>query len=492
VIMSFNAGIDEVATDNIAESYADRMNDLTSVFSLGTSITADTQHLSGIIAATGTYQRNIVDTSQDQFAGYGYANARATLLPGNLFINLNGSADDAARLGGGLENSFAQSADNTHTYTVAASPVLAFDIRGVGDNSLSYQLARTWFTGNTGAIELPGLSVGSLTPATEQELREDFRMAGTALPRLKTNVVLSASLDDSGNPFSGNLLRETGEVINEYEITRSTSLIGGAGYENIRDTEVSTATGQGIVWDAGVRLRPNIDSSILLVYGHHDQNSDFAGELEWRATPLIDFYARYSDSLGTGQQSLIGNTAGSLLGPEGAVADVTYDQSPVVGVLDEQTLSSQPGEDASLAALGIPLGISDSYSPLQSGLLRIKTLSGSAQYSAGDGPVVLTAYDVQDISLTPLEVPSSTSEGANISWSPPLTEQLTGVATANYSHVLGGAPGDIYGAGVGLNYLATASWSLSLRYDFIWRQSPVRSAGYTQDLLTIGIHKSFD
>jgi uncharacterized protein (PEP-CTERM system associated) len=492
VLVSFNAGIDEVATDNVAEADTDRKADLMSIFSLGTSISADTQLLSGTIAGTGTYQRNIVDTSENQFAGYGYANARATLIPDNLFINLNGSADDVARLGGVLENSLAQSANNTHVYTAAASPVLTFEVHGIGNNSLSYQIARTWFTNNTGAIEEPGLSVGNLTPSTEQELSEDFRMPGTMLARLKTDLVLSASLDDTGSVVSGNLSQRTGEMINEYEITRSSSLIGGAGYEDLRDTEVPMASGQGVVWDAGIRLRPNVDSSFLLVYGHHDLNSDFAGELEWRVTPFTDFYARYSDSFGTVQQSLVGNTTGSLLGSDGAVTDIVYDQNPVVGVLDEQMLSAYPGEDTSLAALGVPLGISNNSSPLQSGIMRIKTLSGSARYSADDGPVVLTAYDVQDISFTPLEFPSSTTEGGNVSWSPALSEQLSGLATVNYSHELGGAPADVYGAGVGLTFLTSASWSISIRYDFIWREAPVHGAEYTQDLLTLGVHKSFD
>jgi hypothetical protein len=161
-------------------------------------------------------------------------------------------------------------------------------------------------------------------------------------------------------------------------------------------------------------------------------------------------------------------------------------------VLDEQTLNAQPGEDTSLAALGIPLGISDNYSPLQSGLFRTKTLSGSARYTGDGGPVVLTVYDVQNISFTPFQTPSSTSEGAAISWSPALTDQVTGLGTINYSHELGGAAADTYGASVGMTYTTLGSWSFNLRYDFVWRDAPVRGTGYTQDLLTFGIHKSFD
>jgi hypothetical protein len=106
--------------------------------------------------------------------------------------------------------------------------------------------------------------------------------------------------------------------------------------------------------------------------------------------------------------------------------------------------------------------------------------------------VVFTVYDVQDISLTPLEAPSSTSEGGTLSWSPALAERLSGLASVNFSHVLGGAPANVYGVSVGLTYLTLASWSFSVRYDFICRAAPVHEAGYSQDFLTLGIHKSFD
>jgi uncharacterized protein (PEP-CTERM system associated) len=492
VLYVFNLGVDEIGTDNVAASERDRQADLGSFFSTGATITADTARLFGVLSATGVYQHNIVDTGLDQFTAYGYANGQGTLVPGNVFFNVNGSADDLARQGAGIQNPLLQSAQDTHTYTIGGSPYVVSRLGDIGLNVLRYQVGQSWFSNNSGPVEVPGFALGPITSSTYQAAREDFRAPGTILPRLMSDISLGATEDDAGHSISGDFQQASGELINEYEITRAASLIGGGGYEALHDEEVSTVNGQGAIWDIGGRLRPNADSSFLLVYGRHDRNSDFGGELQWRFTPYTGVYASYTDYTSDAQQNLVTSNAASALGPLGAVSGVNYDQNTVIGVLDETALGAGPGGEAATAPLGIPLGISNNSMPLQNGLFRIKQLSASVQSILGDDPVELTTYYVRSDSFTPLLAPSSNSNGANLSWLPALSPRLSGLATIGYSHVSSnGYSTDIYNAAAGATYLLSDSISIVLRYDFIRNETDSGSGSYFQNAVTLGLHKSF-
>jgi hypothetical protein len=492
VLYTFNVGIDEIATDNVAETQSNHVSDVTSLFSAGTTITADTERFSGVLSATGFYQREINETALDQFSEFGYASGQATVVPGNLYMSVNGAIDNLSTLGGGIQSPLVQSNQNTHTYTIGGSPYFVTRVGDFGMNVLRYQIGQAWFSNYAPPPLFPIASSGGLAASTDQSVREDFRTAGTIMPRLMSDLSLSGMENDAGNSASGDLQVANGELINEYEVTRSASLIGGAGYESLRDPEVPVVDGQGAIWDFGARLRPNPDSYALIIYGRHDRKSDFAGEIAWRLTPYTDFYASYTDALNTVQQSIIVNNAGSVLGPAGAVTGVNFDQSTVIGVLDDQALNSTPGYDSSLVPIGIPLGTSNNYSPLQNGLFRTKILSGSARSIFDGDPIALTAYDAQQISLTPFFVSSSSSEGGDLSWSPMFSPSLTGLALVGYAHETGVEVGDVYNAAVGATYLISESLGLDLRYDFIRRQGQSGSGSYIQNAITVGLHKSFN
>lgn len=491
VLVVFNAGIDEIATDNVAETESDRVPDLSSLFSAGATVTSDSSHFTGVLSGTGFYRRNINDTGLDQFSEYAYGSGHATILPDAFFFDVDGAVDDLSREGGGLQNAVVQAGQATHTYTFAGSPYLRTNVDDVGINVLRYQIGQVWYGNNTSQLDLPTSDIGAITASTDQEAREDLRLPGTLFPRLLSDVSLSASEDNQVNSPAGTLEISNEELINEYEITRSTSLIGGAGYEYLHDEDVPVVNGSGAIWDIGGRLEPNPDSSLLVDYGRHYGKSDFAGELAWRITPLTDVYAAYTDSLASSQQFQIGNILGSSLGPEGAVSGITYDQSPLIGVLDDTALTEEPGE-AGLVPVGIPIATSGNYSPLQNGLFRVKTFSASGRTFMGNDPIVVTLYDVQDNSLTPQFAPSSSSEGANVSWTPGLSPRLSGLALAGYARQNGAVEASVYNAAVGASYRLSDTLSLIMRYDIIRRDAVPSSDGYLQNAVTIGLHKSFD
>ncbi|MGH6878580.1 MAG: hypothetical protein ACREHV_14555, partial [Rhizomicrobium sp.] len=292
-----NVGIDEIATDNIAETEFNRTADIESLASAGVVATADSTRLNGILSATGVYQRDIKDTTLDGFSGYGYANGQAAVIPDMLYFSINGLMDDISRTGGGLPDALVQTAQETQTYSISGSPYLTNQIGNFGINVLRYQIGQVWFANNTGAIQTPGLGIGPITSSMDQNAREDFKTEGVLLPRLMSDLSLSGTENDSGEFEGGDYTNYNGELMNEYEVTRYASAIGGAGYERLHDSDSPEINGDDPVWDIGTRLRPNPDSYALLTYGRHDLKSDFAGELWWQLSDLTNIYAAYTDSI---------------------------------------------------------------------------------------------------------------------------------------------------------------------------------------------------
>lgn len=489
LLYSFNMGIDEVATDNVAETESHRQADLGSLFSVGTSLAANTERLTASLAATGFYRQNINDTQLNQFSEFAYGSGQGTVIPDHLFLNASAVVDDLTTDGGGLQNAFAQANRTTHSYVVSGSPYLASRFGDFAINVIRYQIGQAWFSNNGPTNPFSGQN-GSLTAASEQTAREDFKMAGTVFPRLMSDVSLSGDEQDSGNTAAGTLQSANGELINEYEVTRSASLIAAGGYEFLHDQEVPSINGQGAIWDFGGRLKPNPDSSLLLVYGRHDEKADFGGEFAWRITPFTDIYAGYTDSFTTSQQTVISNDATSVLGPDGAVSGISFDRSTLIGVLDDAALSAGPA--TSLAPLGVPLAGINNYSPLENGLFRTKIFSAAGRSVVDGDPITLSAYYAQQISLTPLFVPSNTTQGIQLSWSPQLSERLAAFALAGYAHLNGEGRSDMYSAALGATYRLSDTLALSARYDFLLRAGDANSGGYLQDSVTLSIHKFFE
>src|SRR5262249_24065615 len=159
---------------------------------------------------------------------------------------------------------------------------------------------------------------------------------------------------NSGSSGSGNFIRERGEAINEYAISRSFSLVAAGGYERLHDDDFPDIDAEGATWSAGVRLQPNADSYAIFTYGRHDLRSHFAGEIAWKVTPLTGIYTDYTDSITTGQQIIVGHNGASGIGPYGSLSHVAFDESPVISTLDDRLLNAPPELGDIATNLGIP------------------------------------------------------------------------------------------------------------------------------------------
>jgi uncharacterized protein (PEP-CTERM system associated) len=481
-------GTNEIFTDNVRETRTDKLADLESEPYVGFMLGADTSHLTGLLDYAGVLQENIHDNDQDRFSNYGFLTAHATVIPGAFYVDLHGSADDVLRSGGGVANPTIQN-DLTQTYVLSASPYYVARLGNVGFAELRYQLAQAWFAQNTGEITTPGSSVGPVSASTQQQLRVDFRFPGTFIPRFATYVTMSSGSEITGSNGIGTFWRNTDEVINEYQLTRSVSLIGGGGYEKLGDRRYPLVTGEDGIWDFGGRWQPNADSSLLLVYGRHDLNSDVAAELQYRITPFTSLYVAYTNSIGTAQQSLIANNDASLLNPAGPVSGITFDQSSVLATLNDAALAAAGDLDTVGVPLGIPLSDVENFAPLQNDIFRSKLFRAILYTNVASSPVSLTVYDDQQISLARMSPPETTTKGVLLSWTPSLAQDLFAFVQGGYNFV-DVDHARVLNAAAGLHYNLSESLSLSLRYDWIDRTTHPADGSYTQNAITLSIGKN--
>jgi uncharacterized protein (PEP-CTERM system associated) len=497
-IFTANLGIDEIATDNVAETKDGRIADLGSLLSAGASVSADSTRLYGILSATAVYRRQLEDTALDGFSGYGYGNGRAAIIPGMFYFNMHGLMDEVSRVGGGIQNPLVQTSQETQVYSISGSPILSNSIGDFARNVARYQIGQTWFSNNTGALQAPGLSIGPITSSTSQTGREDFKMAGTLMPRLMSDMSLSGTENDSGASGSGMYTNLNGELINEYEVTRYLSAIGGAGYERLHDDAFSNIDGEGAVWDIGMRLRPNADSHLILTYGRHNIKSDFAGELRWDVTDLTTLYAAYTDSITNSQASVLGSTDASQMGPDGAVSGVAFDQSTLIGTLDDSALNEGPGGGESVASpFGVPLADINDALPLQNGLFRDKSFRATGRSTIEQNTLSLTIYHAQTTQLTRNGLfgtpvgQVNTSDGAIFSWSRTLVPGVSGTASLSYTRS-GFDNSNLFNTTFQLTKELSRSFSIVLRYDLIHRDANANTNSFLQNAVTIGLHKTLD
>ena len=486
------AGVNEVFTDNVEESRTDKQSDLISSLSLGVLAGADTPHLTGLLDYTGVLQDYLHEIHQNNFSNFGFGSAHATILPGAFYVDLHASATDVLRAGGGLVSPVIQNGNATHVYVATVAPYFTTRLGDLGFTILRYNYSEAWFDQNTGPIPILGLptTIGPITGSTEQQARADFKFPGTIIPRLSSNISLGGTSDNTGFLATGDFERATGELINEFQLTRSLSVIGGAGYEALKDNRFSQINGQGFIWDAGGRWQPNQNSSVLIVYGRHDLKSDLGGEIQYRITPFTSFYAAYTDSIQTSQNSLIANNDAEQLNPAGPVAGITYDQSPLISTLNDASLAMAGDPETLGVPLGLPLSDVDNFQPLQNDIYRTKSFQGMLYSNVLSNPVSLMVYDIQQQSLTGQIPPDITTKGVNLNFSPTLSPQLFGLLTAGYN-LVSTDHAKVFNVGAGARYNLSDTLAVALRYDLILRDAHPSTGGYVQNAVTLSINKNF-
>jgi len=483
-------GIEEVATDNVAGTARNHQSDLISRIIPGIDISADTLRLQAIFDYTASLDRAVNYRPDNRFTQRGYTTAQAIVFPNLLFVDLHGVIHEIDRQGLGPPNpSLVTSSHQTQTYSLSVSPDLKSRVGDFGIFDLRYVYGQLWVDKNTEATP----TLGPLGGAMQQQARADLRMPGTLMNRLLIDLNLTGSTYQI-NKFPGTFRRASGEVINEYHITRSISAVAAGGYETLSDRPFPRLNGEGGIWDLGARWRPNADSSILILYGSHDLKTGISGEIQWRLTPVTAFFASHVESINSTQQSLIVNNLNALLNSEGPAVGTTFDQNPTIALLNNRGVGLfRQVQDIDLGS-GLPLEEVNNFQPAANGFFRLKQTRAALYHAVANQSVFLAAFHLERSSLISKTEPLLKTDGIVLGWSPIINDSLLGRADIAYRQQEKSDFGLTLSrywavnAGASLEYQASPSLGLALRYDYIRR---AEAATAVINAITLRLEKHF-
>ena len=525
-IIQPSIGADIGVTDNATATERNRQSDIFALISPSVVIDGQTSRLKLNLSYSPQayfYARTGSQTRVDQT---GAGTALISIVPGSVFLDLRGSISEQSRTGGlgtSLGTSGNTSGGNTalnrqdqvQSITVSVTPYAEQRFGGWGTGRIGYSFLRTLQDGRNNqtnygqfgsqsalqqAFNTSGLGSQGITGnLTTQRERASF-VTGENLGRFNVTTAAEA-VQYSGAGAYHNAHRNLLSLDVGYAISRTVTLVAGTGYQDLRYSGTPGYRVNAPIWNVGVRLTPEPDSTITVGYGRKDGANSLYLNAATAPTARTRVYARYSQGLSTdaeGQQDLLQSTT---IGSTGLLTDT---------------------------ATGAPVGSTSAQFGTQNGLYRLRSfsLSSTLLLNRDSFSVSVSNEDRTNISavtfgpgvnngLLPVLPAGSSSNGTfgTLSWQHELTPVMTFSASGtygitNYSN-LGGTSGNGSTGGNGstrqtslqaqaaLSYQFTETLSGSVRYLYTERNSnqPQTLFGtqgnLVQNTLLAGLRKSF-
>ena len=485
-------------TDNSGLSGSSGQTDVYTTISPSLLLTGDTSRFRVNLSyapRVSFYASNSSQNRVDQsFAG----SVLATIVPEAVFVDLRGLTSVDSRTGGISQNNVQalNRQDQVQSTSFSVTPYARHRFGGWGTAEIGYSLARTIQdnASNPNGVATRLDAFGQLSPGfgvtgnlTTQRERASFT-TGENFGRFNNELTVEA-IQYSGFGVYQGAFRNT--VNNElgYAVTRTITLLGGVGYQDLRFNSVPVTRIQEPTWNVGTRLAPNADSTITVLYGRHDGFASVSFDGNYSPTARTRLFGRYSTGLTTGaedQQALLQSTS---VGPTGLLVDSTT---------------------------GVPVGGGGLFGT-QNGLSKVRRLSVGASlllnrdtFSASVSNEDRTTV-VNSTSFTGTAVPAGTSTSGtfgSLSWQHELSPIMT--STASVSYGVTSNVGALLGTGsnqsqkslsftAGLSRTFTETLTGNVNYLHSERLGggqastvPAQLGGnFTQNTLLVGLRKSF-
>jgi uncharacterized protein (PEP-CTERM system associated) len=417
-------------------------------------VTGDSSRLHAEVNYAPQVQFYQPDGSQNQTAQNFNGRLLATLVPQTLFLDLRGSGSVSSIAAGqapvGVTNEIP--ANTSQNYTFSASPYALHRFGDWGTAELGGTLAR--ITQNALETANPAApvqaSLASLAAASNQNASSyGGHLAfttGEAFGRYN-GVALLQTTDIDGTGVLSGAYRDIASLDSGYALTRNIIALATVGYERIHYAGDSPVRIDDAIWNAGVRLTPNADSSITVRYGHQDGLNSLMVDAGYQATARTRFFARYSEGLATGAELL-----------QNALA--TSDLDALGNPVDHAT--------------GAPLVSIGNFFGTQNSLFRTTTASLTGVLTL-DRDIVTLGFNSQDQKL----VSASSAEGetfggtrgayGSLSWSHLLQPDLQGTLYGQYGVASGGGLSgneQLAVLSATLSYALSATLSGTLQYSY--------------------------
>ena len=257
-------------------------------------------------------------TGNQNQVGAGILNGRllATVLPQTLFLDLraSGSLQSASGLQGPSGTTSQLRSNTVQEYTVSISPYALhrFGPWGTGEVGATYGKVTQSALQDSPLNNGPVLNTGQTDPllagssASQDTTSYGGHLAfttGEAFGRYN-GVALGYATYFDGQGVLANARRNIATVDSGYAVTRTVTALLKLGFEDIRYAGTSPLRIDDAVWDVGVRLLPNDQSTVTLRYGHHDGFDSLLVDAAYQPTARTRVYLRYSSGLSTQAEAL--------------------------------------------------------------------------------------------------------------------------------------------------------------------------------------------
>ncbi len=496
--ISPSIGVDVGVTDNPGGSGRSSSVDAFTMISPTVALTGDTSRLTVRLNYAPEVYLYARTSGQNRVSQSLNASTLVTIVPETFFLDLRGLISEQSRTGSNQlvnqqNNQFLSRQDTIRSVSFSATPYLQHRFAGWGTGRIGYSIARTLQDSQDGLNTFNnGLNTFDTSPGfgttgnlTTQRERASF-VTGENLGRINNETILEAVQYSGSGAYHG-AYRNT--VSNElgYAVSRTITLLGGIGYQDLRFSGAPGYRLREPTWNVGTRLSPNADSTITVLYGRRDGSTQVSFDGSYSPTARTRIFGRYSTGISSDaedQQSVLQTTS---VGPTGLLVD---------------------------SVTGAPVSATNSFGT-QNGINRIKRLSFTALLLMDRDSFSATVTNEDRTTLTPSTSflgntvapgTSSSSTTGSLGWQHdlnPVTSLSTTVSygVSNNATLLGNAGGgsqNTFSASASLGHTFTETLTGSVRYSYTDRSGgqgnnlPATLGGNsTQNLLLVGLRKSF-
>jgi hypothetical protein len=536
----------EMLTDNVEEQHSPRQADLVTYFAPGFSLAGDMPRLQMTLSYApelAIYARtSSLDALTQQLNGLGtvtlapdlaYVDVRAVSGVSSIYGGLGGLGTVGAPVGAGTTaqtatpviagNAAGLTRNNeVQTTSFAISPYLLHDFGDWGTGKLGYSLALTRSDTLSGFAALPYPSGGTnATTLLTNEVIGHFA-TGPVLEFLQNSIDVDISHGYTTTDLTGQTLLNGFTIVNpngtvsqgvpsppshstsdravvtdtvRYSVAQDLVLFASGGHEDITYStqtvsNVGLAIGSGgvtptygyttvpgtsiddLTWSIGGTWTPGPDSSLTVSYGHANGFNSLTVNGYYQLTARTMVTATYGSTLGT-ELEYVQNQL-NLAAANGTGA-----------LVNAQTGGSLFGNTNALAA--------------QDGLFRTDTLTIGTN-TALDRDIISFNLLLTKQTSSGTDVTATNSKTFNAAWVHQMRPDMTfstalslGFQDQTAGILNGAAPPNStsIAASAAWQYQISETLSASLRYSFLARQSPVTAYSFYQNMLILGISKTF-
>ncbi|WP_428486047.1 hypothetical protein [Rhodopila sp.] len=501
--------VQELLTDNVLQQHTPRRWDMVTYVAPGFSVAADTPRLQlsfsyaptlALYARTGS-----LNALTQQFAGTGLV----TVIPELAYVDVRAVSGVQSLYGGigGLKTIGAAPA--AVGATAATIPSLAGNGLGLNkDNEVQtssfgvspYLLRRfgDWGTGKIGYsvnVTESNLVTGFAPPpfptggANGQSLISNEEIAhfatGEFLGRLQDSIDADLTqssyntgtnypTDTTGPLANNNNTTSTRALFSDqvsYVLNRGITVFASGGHEDISYTNSAYPHINDLTWSFGTTLTPNADSLLTVSYGHLNGFNSFTASGHYAVTARTVLTVSYGSTLGTQLENVQNQLNLASTGSGGSLVN---------------------------AQTGGPLFGSTNALGVQAGVFRTDTLTLGGQTTLARDILSANLLLTKQSQQNGRTVSPTTADTITLQWIHQIHPDLTLSSAVAYSLqqqetgiVLNPGNSRSVAASVALQYQISDTLSASLRYSLFDRQSAVTAYQVYQNLLILGISKTF-